>query len=318
MINTSLLKKLFLAGAFLSTTALVFTNCKKKNDPVPTSSKTITQIVVDDDNFSTLEAAVLKAKLETTLAGVGPFTVFAPDNTAFAASGITSQVLATLTDIQVKNILLYHTLAANVPAANVPAGPNAKVITASGDSVFLTKNTAGVFVNGIKVKQADIFASNGVIHAIEKVLIPPAGNLVVTAQANPDFSYLVAAILKASTGKTNVAGLLSGSGIYTVFAPTNKAFIGAGFPTIASIQAADPDVLTSILTYHVIAARVFSSDLTNNAQPTTLNGGKVTIKLTSGAQVLGVGNGTNASNITATNIMASNGVIHVIDRVLLP
>jgi uncharacterized surface protein with fasciclin (FAS1) repeats len=167
------------------------------------------------------------------------------------------------------------------------------------------------------VTQADVAASNGVIHIIGKVLLPPSGNLVEMAQADTSFSYLVAAVVRASEGSTNVAQVLSGAGPFTVFAPTNDAFRAAGFPTIASIQAADPAVLTSILTYHVIPARVFSSDLTDGEQAPTVNGGKVTIGLTSGATVKGNSNAM-ASNIIATNIMATNGVIHVIDRVLLP
>ncbi len=202
-------------------------------------------------------------------------------------------------------------------AADVPAGPNAKVVTAGGDSVFVTKNTKGVFVNGIPVTQADIAADNGVIHAIARVLLPPAGNLVQVVQADTSLTYLVAAVLRASTGTTNVAGVLSTGGIFTVFAPTNDAFRAAGFPTIASINAADPNTLTGILTYHVLAGRAFSSDLAEGAKPATLNGGTVTISLTGGATVKGNSN-TGKSNIIATNIMASNGVVHKIDQVLLP
>ena len=106
-------------------------------------------------------------------------------------------------------------------------------------------------------------------------------------------------------------------GPFTVFAPTNNAFKDAGFATIDDINNADPNTLASILTYHVIAGRIFSSDLTNGAKPTTLNGGNVTIDLTSGATIEGSGN-SSAANIVATNIMATNGVIHVIDKVLLP
>src|SRR6185437_12408757 len=152
----------------------------------------------------------------------------------------------------------------------------------------------------------------GVIHVIGNALMPPSGNIVQMAQADTSLSYLVAAVLRA-----NLQGALSGNGPFTVFAPTNAAFRSAGFPTIASIQAAPSATLTSILTYHVIGARVFSSDLSNGLQASTLNGGKVTIGLTSGATVKGNGN-SSPSNIIATNIVATNGVVHVIDQVLLP
>lgn len=298
----------FLFGALI---LLVSISACKKDNTIKTDN-TINGIVSSTPDFSTLKAAVMKAGLASTLSSKGPFTVFAPNNAAFTASGISSAVLAGLTADQAKNILLYHTIPSKIMASQVPAGPNAAVTAANGGTVYVTKNANGVFINGIQVIKADVAASNGVIHVIGNVLMPPSGNIVQMAQANPNLTYLVAAVLRA-----NLAGALSGDGPLTVFAPTNDAFKAAGFPTIASIEAADPATLVSILTYHVIEARVFSSDLTNGEQAPTLNGGTVTINLTSGATVKGKSN-TSASNITATNIVATNGVIHVIDQVLLP
>jgi len=285
--------------------------CKKDNN-IKTDN-TIDGIVSSTPDFSTLNAAVMKAGLSSTLESTGPFTVFAPNNEAFTTAGITSGVLAGLTSTQVKNILLYHTITSKILASQVPAGPDAAVVAANGDTLYVTNNSNGVFVNGVQVIQANVQASNGVIHVIGTVLMPPSGNIVQMAQADTSLSYLVVAVVTA-----NLQGALSGSGPLTVFAPTNNAFRAAGFPTIASIQAASPATLTSILTYHVIGARVFSSDLTNGEQATTLNGEKVTIGLTSsGATVKGMSN-TSPSNIIAANIVATNGVIHVIDQVLLP
>jgi uncharacterized surface protein with fasciclin (FAS1) repeats len=280
-------------------------------------NSSIVDVVVGSANFSTLESTVLKANLSTILNGNGPFTVFAPDNDAFAASGITSSVIQDLTSDQLKDILLYHTLSSKVNAASIQNGSNMAVKTANGDDVYITKNSNGVFVNGWKVKQADIAASNGVIHSLERVLMPAAGNLVEVAQANTNLSYLVAAVLRASQGTTNVAQVLSSAGPFTVFAPTNQAFINAGFPTISAIQAADPNTLASILTYHVLSARAFSSDLSNGQSLTTVNGGALSVALGTSATVKGRAN-TTASTITAMNILASNGVVHVIDQVLLP
>jgi len=306
----------FILGAILLPGALIVSSCDNDDDAAPVAPNTITKVVVDNNDFSTLEAAVVRANLATTLDdNTKAYTVFAPDNAAFTTAGITDVNTIPVADLS--NILLYHTLGSKVVAADVPAGPNAKVTTASGDSVFVTKNAAGIFVNGIKVKTGDVSATNGVIHVLENVLIPPSGNIVVTAQANPQFSYLVAAVVRASSGTTNVASVLSSGGPFTVFAPTNDAFIAAGFPTIASINAADPNTLAGILTYHVVAGRIFSSNLTEGAQPITVNGGKVTVTLAGGAKVKGNANAT-ASNIVRTNIMARNGVVHVIDRVLLP
>ncbi|MEO8765819.1 MAG: fasciclin domain-containing protein [Ginsengibacter sp.] len=298
--------------------SMSITSCKKDDDNnLPATPTTITDVVSSGADFTILKAAVVKAGLATTLSGTGPFTVFAPNDTAFTGSGITMGTVNTLSADALKEILLYHTLAAKVGSADVPAGPNAAVVTANGDSVYVTRNGSGVFINGLPVVKADVAASNGVIHVIGRVLFPPVGNIVEVAQSDTTFSYLVAAVLRASTGSTNVAGVLTGNGPYTVFAPTNEAFRDAGFETINDINAADPNTLAGILTYHVVAGRVFSSDLADGVQPVTLNGGKVTIGLTAGATVKGNTN-TSASNIIKANIVATNGVVHVIDKVLLP
>src|SRR6478736_6311114 len=130
-------KNFFTQSAMLiaTCTLIFFSSCEKDDTPAPTN--TITDVVVSGANFTTLETAVLKANLQATLSGAGPFTVFAPDDAAFAASGITPAVINTLTNTQVQNILLYHTIGAKIKAADVPAGPNAKVVTAGGDSVFV-------------------------------------------------------------------------------------------------------------------------------------------------------------------------------------
>ncbi len=309
-----------LFAALLGATVSI-SSCKKDDDTPPAKTNTITDVVVGNANFSVLKEAVTKANLATTLSGTGPFTVFAPDNTAFTAAGITSATVASLSPTQLSDLLLYHTIGSKILAANVPAGPNAKVVTAGGDSVFVTKNTAGVFVNGIKVAAADIAADNGVIHQLSKALNKPGGSIVATAQAaGSGLDSLVKAVLRVNSapgGNPNLVTLLSTSTL-TVFAPSNAAFtqlLGAlGVTNIDQIPIA---TLAAVLGYHVVPGRAFSSDLANGPL-TMFAGGNTTISLTSGATIKGNGNGANASNITATNIMCRNGVVHVIDRVLLP
>jgi uncharacterized surface protein with fasciclin (FAS1) repeats len=311
------------ASVALLSLPLLITSCDKDDDDVPVVTNTVTDVVVKNDNFSTLEAAVLKANLQATLSGTGPFTVFAPDNAAFTASGITTAVLNSLTPAQVQSILLYHTIGAKILAADVPAGPNAKVTTASGDSVFVTKNASGVFVNGIKVNTADVGADNGVIHVIGRVLNPPAGNIVETAVAS-GLDSLVKAVTRATTavgGDPALAGTLS-SVTLTVFAPTNAAFTQLlGALSLTDINQIPIGQLLSVLRYHVVGGRAFSSDLTNGSLP-MFAGGSTTTNLTNGTgggpTILGNGNGGTRSNITATNIVCRNGVVHLIDRVLLP
>lgn len=322
-------------------------SCQKQSelrpDETPTSSQTISAIIENKNfalslksdqagatargsagrqvKFNYLAAALARTGLTKVLATTdGSYTLFAPTNDAFIDAGF-----ATVQDIMnapvdvLKPILLYHVLGTEVTSGNVPAGPNAVVNTLNGADAYVTRKQDGsVFINGVAVILADVNAVNGVIHVIDKVLIPPTGNIVQTAiAASPEFTYLVAAVLRASQGSVNVAGLLSGAGPFTVFAPTNQAFINAGFPTIASITNASPAALTPILAYHVIGARIFSSDLSNGIQPVMFAGGTTTITLTGGPKIKGNGNST-ASNIVKTDIVCTNGVIHVIDGVLLP
>jgi len=311
-------KKLFKVSMLMLISIPVLIAGCKKDAPAPVSN-TITDIVVAGDNFSTLEAAVLKANLQTTLNGSGPFTVFAPDNAAFTASGITTATLNSLTSTQVSNILLYHTIGAKIMAADVPAGPNAKVITAGGDSVFVTKNTNGVFVNGTKVNTADVTADNGVVHTLSAVLMPPSGNIVETAIAS-GLDSLVKAVLRANNapgGDPTLAATL-GSAKITVFAPTNAAFTQLlSALSLTRIDDIPVATLLAVLRYHVVGGRAFSSDLANGSL-TMLASGNTTVSLTGGAKITGNGNGGTASNITAVNIMCRNGVVHLIDRVLLP
>lgn len=317
-------KNFFTKSAMLiATGTLVFLSSCKKDDDTPAAANTITDIVVAGSSFTTLESAVLKANLQGTLSGAGPFTVFAPDDAAFAASGITTTALNSLTTAQVENILLYHTVGSKILAAHVPAGPNTKVITASGDSVFVTKNSTGVFINGIKVNTADVSADNGVIHTIGKVLMPAAGTIVETAVAS-GLDSLVKAVSRATTapgGDPALAATL-GSARLTVFAPTNAAFTQLlGALGLAKIDDIPVSTLLAVLRYHVVGGRAFSSDL-STGNLAMLAGGNTVVGLTNGTgggpTITGNGNGGNRSNIIATNIVCRNGVVHLIDRVLIP
>jgi len=312
----------FLLAAAIGTIAGI-SSCKKSDDVVVTN--TITDVVSNTSSFSVLKEAVVKANLASTLSGAGPFTVFAPDNAAFASAGISSSTVASLSPTQLSDLLLYHTIGSKILAASVPAGPNAKVITAGGDSVFVTRNTSGVYVNGIKVAVADIAADNGVIHQLSKALNKPSGNIVATAQApGSGLDSLVKAIVRANNapgGDPNLITTLSTATI-TVFAPTNAAFTqlltALGTNDINNIPVS---TLLAVLRYHVVGGRAFSSDLANG-NLAMLAGGNTTINLTNGTgggpTIKGNGNGSNPSNIVGTNLMCRNGVVHVIDRVLLP
>ncbi len=309
---------------------LSIASCKDDETTQVVATNTITDIVVANSNFSTLKDAVVKAGLDGTLKGAGPFTVFAPDNAAFsnAGFGYPSNFVAATSAADLNSVLLYHTIPAKILSTGVPAGPNAKVVTQSGDSVFVTKNANGVFVNGMQVAQADINADNGVIHRLSRALIYPKGNIVATAQSAVGvLDSLVKAIVKvnstpaANGGDPTLISTLSNVNI-TVFAPNNAAFTQLlGALQVSNIDAIPVATLNAVLKYHVFAGRAFSSDLFNGNLP-MLAGGNATLNLTNGANsgptITGNGNAGNKSNIALTNIMTRNGVVHVIDRVLLP
>jgi uncharacterized surface protein with fasciclin (FAS1) repeats len=317
--KTSFMNKTVAAGIVGILFCLVVASCKKETSSTttPPAGTTITDVVASNSSFTILNKAIVKADMGTTLSGTGPFTLFGPTDSAFNVSGIQSTDIDTMSADHLKTILMYHTIPSKMLAADLPAGPNAKLVTSGGDSVFVTNNASGVFVNGVPVTQANITASNGVIHALGGVLIPPTGDLVHTIAADTSLSFLNAAIIRASQGATNLSTSLASGGIYTVFAPTNEAFRAAGYATIDAINAVDSNVLASILTYHAIWGRTFSSDLVEGATPATVNGGTVTISTTGGWSVKGTTNATK-SNITKANIVASNGVIYKIDQILKP
>ncbi len=320
-------KKMLRLGVAITTISLFAASCSKDEDNPIATDNTITGKVVSDASFTLLEKAVVKAGLGATLSSTGPFTVFAPDDAAFGASGITSAGIDATSPDDLKKLLLYHTLASKVLAADVPPGPNAKVTTASSpaDSIFVTRNSVGVFVNGVKVTNADIAADNGVIHKLEKVLSLPTANIVGTAQATSGgdngLDSLVVAVVRADAASPGLITLLN-SNVLTVFAPTNKAFRDL-LTTLSLNNINDIPIATlgAVLSYHVVNGRAFSSDLANGTL-TMFAGGTTTIGLTNGVNggptVTGAGNAGAKSNIIATNVMATNGVVHLIDRVLLP
>ncbi len=299
---------------FLLFTLSILISCT--DDEATTEKKSVVDIVTNDPNFSLLEAAVVHANLVDALKSE-TITVFAPTDQAFKAAGFANEAAIKAADKNViSNILLYHVIGSLVPSSAIATKDNAEVTMLSNGKTFVTRNSSGVSVNGAKVVTADIKAENGaIVHVIDAVLIAETKNIVALAQSNPNLSFLVAAVLRANEGATKVVDILSSAGPFTVFAPTNDAFKAAGFASETAIKAADPAFLATVLTYHVIGARVYSTNLTTG-DVSTAQGAKVNINAAN-ATVKGLSN-TTPSKIIAVNIGASNGVVHVIDTVLLP
>lgn len=290
--------------------------CSKDDENNTVMTKDITDVAIADPQFSTLVSALTKANLVTALKATGPFTVFAPNNTAFTKAGITSLDGVNNTDLT--NILTNHVVSGEVMAANVTSGT---VQTLNPSSpIYISKNADGVFINGnIKVIATDVDASNGVIHVIDNVIVPPTKNLVTIAAENSNFTELVSLVTAADPAVATALSQASANGL-TVFAPTNAAFteLYKTVPKATLLDPANRTLLTNVLLYHVVPGRVFSTDLPNvSGEVATANSSaKVTFNLSGGAKVIGKSSGN--SNITSANILATNGVIHVIDKVLLP
>ena len=301
--------------AALSALALVAACGGGDDDPHPGN---IVQIAQVDTRFSILAEAVVAADLATTLSGPGPFTVFAPTNDAFAALltelGLSkAQLLADKPLLTA--VLKYHVLSGTVRKAAVPLGA---AITPLEGGIFKVDSVGAdlVITDGrnrtSKIVVTDVAAANGVIHAIDKVLLPADQTIVQTAVASaPEFSILVEAVTAAGLVNT-----LSGPGPFTVFAPTDAAF--AALLTELGVSKAqllaNTALLDQVLKYHVVAGRVLKAGVPVGTPITTVQGETFSVN----ASLAITDQRGRSANIVATDVLTSNGVIHVIDRVILP
>ncbi|MDG1326829.1 MAG: fasciclin domain-containing protein [Flavobacteriaceae bacterium] len=314
------LKKISLVLTLLMTTL----SCSSDDDnTVTTQPQNIVEIALETPNLTSLVAALTAADgdLVTVLQGDGPFTVLAPTNDAFAAF-LSSNGFNTLEDVPtdvLTQILLNHVIMADVVANDlITSGAGYTNTLATGpnnNAMSLYFNTSdGVTFNGVStVTQADIEATNGTIHIVDAVIGIPT--VVTFAAADPSFSTLVTALTDL-TPATDFVSVLQGEGPFTVFAPTNEAF--SALPAIP-----EEEVLTQVLLYHVVGGNVTSSDLTNPGETTaeTLQGDSITITLPgSEGTIANVTDASGASDIgiVAVDVQAGNGVIHVLNKVMIP
>ena len=290
---------------------------------------TIVDVAVGAGTFDTLVAAVSAAGLAETLSGEGPFTVFAPTDEAFAAlpAGLVDALLLPENEAALVAVLTYHVLGAEVPSSDVATGA---VGTLQGEEIELVVDDNGVTVNGANVIAVDVEASNGVIHVIDAVLVPPSidatallvanameeeameeeaevGTIVDVAVGAGTFDTLVAAVSAAGLAET-----LSGEGPFTVFAPTDEAFAALPAGLVDALLLPENEAaLVAVLTYHVLGAEVPSSDVATGAVG-TLQGEEIELVVDDNGVTV------NGANVIAVDVEASNGVIHVIDAVLVP
>jgi len=300
--------------------AFFITSCDNNDDPIV--DNTITGIAKTSPNLSILVQALVKADLAETLKGTGPYTVFAPTDAAFVAF-LKTTPYATLNDVPkeaLTQILLNHVVSGSVKSTSLTTGyiktlAKGSASTTNNLSMFVNTASNMVKLNGeATVTAADIMASNGVVHVVDKVIGLPT--IVTHATANPSFTSLVGALTGA--GQPDFVGILSGTGPFTVFAPTNDAFTALNTELapggIAGVSAAN---LTKVLQYHVANGNVLAASLTEGQMVATLQTPqKFTVQLTGGAKIKDANN--RISTIIATDVQCSNGVIHVLNKVLLP
>ena len=278
-------------------------------DPVVLSD--IPTIAQSTGVHDSLVAALTKANLVATLQGDGPFTVFAPTDQAFTDAGIdlatfeTEEEIATLTDI-----LLYHVASGAVASTDVTDGLTVTMV--NGDNATFTVTADAVTIEGATVTTADVIASNGVVHIIDKVLMPPADPVVLSdiptiAQSTGVHDSLVAALTKA-----NLVATLQGDGPFTVFAPTDEAFTNAGIDLDTFVTDEEIATLSDILLYHVFSGAVASTDVTDGLTVAMVNGDNASFTVTAAGVTI------EGANVVTADVTASNGVVHVIDKVLTP
>ena len=277
------------------------------------AAKSIVDIAVEDGRFGTLVTALQAADLVETLSGEGPFTVFAPTDDAFDAlpEGVVAGLLEDIPALT--DVLTYHVVSGSILAEQVVKLTSAT--TLQGGDINIEVNGDAVMVNDANVIITDIVGSNGVIHVIDAVILPTqaattsdaaAKSIVDIAVEDGRFGTLVTALQAADLVET-----LSGEGPFTVFAPTDDAFDALPEGVVAGLLE-DIPALTDVLTYHVVSGSILAEQVVKLTSATTLQGGDINIEVNGDAVMV------NDANVIITDIVGSNGVIHVIDAVILP
>ena len=310
--NTAFNRRTVLMAAALGAGTTLLQACGGSDDE---PQRNIVELAQNTPDLSILVEAVTAAGLASTLS-TGTLTVFAPTNAAFAALltelGVTKEALLANKPL-LTAVLTYHVLGSKVMRADVPLG---KAITPVSGGFFKIESNNGLKITDGRnrmstITSTDIQASNGVVHLVDKVLLPADKDIVATASALPDFSILVEAVVAAGLVTT-----LQGTGPFTVFAPTNAAF--AALLTELGVSKAEllanTALLTKVLTYHVVSARVLKAEVPVNTAITTVQGQTFTIN----SSLVITDQNMRTSNITAADVFTSNGVIHIVDKVILP
>lgn len=277
------------------------------DSPTDADTPSLAEVTEQTAQLSILDAALEAADLKATLDGAGPFTVFAPRDGSFEALGgdVVSALLEPANAELLESILTYHVVS-GVAARSTDLSDGQTVTTVEGGELAIGVSDDGVTVNDLPVVTPDVEASNGVAHVIDGILVPSL-DLVDVAVLN-GFGTLVSLVREAGLEET-LRSTNEGNG-WTVFAPTEEAF-----EALSSVPSGED--LVTVLTYHVVSGTVESGDLEDGQEVTTVEGSIFTVNIDGDVVTLTDGSG-NTVSVTATDVPAENGVIHVIDEVLLP
>ena len=265
-------------------------------------------VIATSPNHTYLEAALIQEGLDVALQNpMGTLTVFAPDDAAFTAlaTALGTDITGLLANPNLTNVLLYHVLGAEVVSTSLTNGQIATPLF-TANTLKVTIDGTNVYINQAQVNAADLQADNGVVHSIASVLLPSL-TVADVAISSPVHTSLVAAVIEARL----LPALTNPLTQLTVFAPTNMAFdnLATALGTNIAGILANPE-LAAILLYHVVGSEVLSTALMNGPV-VTLNGQSVTVNLMSGVMI-------NTANVITPDVQADNGVVHIIDAVLVP
>ncbi len=305
---------LLIAGAFLSGLG-----CNKKNpQSINYKTSTISYILANGTNTTLFESAIKQAGLDSTFNGAGPFTVFVPTDDAMNQAGINQSVINSTSPSQSKDLVLYHTIAgAAMTSSSLIGTKELKVVMANGDSVFITGDSNAIWINGVPVIAVDLIAANGVLHALQGILIPPSKNLLQLINADTSLSFLSNAVQLATATPDSLTTDLVSGGPYTFFAPDNDAFRKLGYNSPQDLNTVNPDSLRLFITSNLVAQRLFSYDISDSSTLLTVNDSTLYFNLSGVAAQVQLKAHSNFSDIVSVNQMATNGVLFKVDEILV-
>jgi transforming growth factor-beta-induced protein len=293
---------LFLAITMIIAVALSGTSCAMAKKDI---------VGVTADNTKTLTAAITAAGLVETLKGTGPFTVFAPSDVAFSAiQSDVDNLLKPENKGQLAKVLTCHVVSGKVMANDLKDGQELTTLDGSKLKIAMM-NDGKIMVGNAHITVADIAATNGVVHVIDKVILPqkPMG---VKSKDIVDIASESAKTLAAAVTAAGLVGTLKGTGPYTVFAPTDAAFAAIQKDVDNLLKPENKAKLSKILTYHVVSGKTMAADLHDGQMITTVEGTKLKVTIKGGKVMI------NGANVISADIPASNGVVHLIDKVVMP